>query len=146
MSGEFWAIPLSDGTYACGVVVMAPLRERSASRVMFLAGLLDWWSPRAPTHDAIAAAPCLAQAKLHVEGIGFYGGNVLGVLGPGSVPILPWLFRGARMPENSHVYLGLSPQREQRPSDDELPVISTWGYDFARLVAERNFGVNPAKS
>ena len=107
-----------------------------ASRVLFLAGLLDWHSTVAPSPAAIAGAGCLAQAKLHYEGIAYLGSKILGVR---TEPLEPWYFRGANHPENSHVLRGLDLLRPQLADDDCLPVISVWGYNVPRILAEKRF-------
>ena len=48
-------------------------------RVYFVGGLADWIGSEPPSHDAIAGAPVLAQAKMHVEAISRTGGAVLGM-------------------------------------------------------------------
>jgi hypothetical protein len=146
--GEFWAIRLSDDSYSCGVVVSPAPSSAKATRVLFLAGLLDWRSPKPPTPAAIAGSECFAQAKFHYEGIGAFGGKILGVRPAASAPLEPWTFRSARVAEGSYIQKGLELVRPQTDSDDQLSVISVWRYDFPRLLAEKRFqiGVPPNKS
>ena len=63
-AGQFWAVPLSDGRFACGRVLDVP-RELDlhvpVARTMFLAGLLDWVGDTPPTAAAIAGAGLLAH-------------------------------------------------------------------------------------
>lgn len=138
-AGQFWALPLSDGTFGCGRVVEVPPAETRKSRVEFLAGVLDWHSTVVPTSDSIAGARCLKQGHAHIRAITRTGGEILGYRDLADDGIEPWIFRSADFWKNSQVTRGLIPVRPQTPSDNDLPVLSTWGYDVARLVAEARF-------
>jgi hypothetical protein len=138
-AGQFWALPLSDGTFGCARVIEVPPVEFRRSRVEFLAGVIDWHSNVAPTSDSIAGARCLKQARAHIRAITRTGGAILGFRDLAHDRIDPWLFRGAEVWINSQVFQGLTPVRAQTPGDDELPVLSTWGYNFARLIAEKRY-------
>jgi hypothetical protein len=110
--------------------------------MMFLAGLLDWHSPELPTSNSIAGATCLRQSQVHIRAITRTGGKILGFRELSADRIKPWLFRGAEFWRNSQVHLGLIPVRAQTPGDNRLPVLSTSGYDVARLLAEDRFVTN----
>ena len=78
-AGQFWAIPLSDGRFACGRV-LAVQREPDpyimvGTRALF-AGLLDWVGDRPPDAEAIAGAPLIAQGFAHIKAITTTGGEV----------------------------------------------------------------------
>ena len=76
--GQFWALPLSDGRYGCGRVMVVPAFGPK-DRVHFVAGLAGWIGSGLPTEDSIAGAPVLEQAKVHIETIAKTGGSVLGI-------------------------------------------------------------------
>jgi hypothetical protein len=139
LPGQFWALPLSDGTFGCARVIEVPSVEARRSRMEFLAGVLDWHSTERPTADAIVGASCLAQGHVHLRAIIKTGGEILGFRDLSVDRIEPWLFRGAQFWKNSHVYRGLTPVRPQRPDDNDLPVLPTWGYGVARAIAEARF-------
>ena len=139
IAGQFWALPLSDGTFGCGRVIEVPPAEVRTSRVTFLAGVLDWHSAVAPTSDSIAGARCLDQGQAHIRAITRTGGEILGFRDPAEDGIEPWLFRGAHFWKNSQVFRGLVPVRPQTPKDEELPVLSTWGYNVPCVRAESRF-------
>jgi hypothetical protein len=139
IAGQFWALPLSDGTFGCARVIEVPSSENRRSRVEFLAGVLDWHSTELPTADSIAGAPCLRQGHAHVRAITRTGGEILGFRDLAADGIEPWLFRGAEFWRNSQVFRGLTPLRAQTPDDDNLPVLSTWGYNVPCVVAEARF-------
>jgi len=105
----------------------------------FLGGVLNWHSNKAPTVDSIVGSQCLKQGRAHIRAITRTGGMILGVRELASDGIEPWLFRGAQFWRNSKVYRGLTPIRPQTKDDDDLPVLSTWGYDVPRLFADAHF-------
>src|SRR5207249_4407542 len=137
--GQFWAIPLSDGSFACGRVVQLKPPGGTGSRVMFLAAVLDWHRDSPPTAESIAGAKCLDQGHAHLKVITETGGCILGHRPLESDNIEPWEFRGAMVHVNSYVYKGLEPVRQQQPADKCLPVLDTWGYRVPEAIAERHF-------
>ena len=78
MPGQFWAIPMSDGRFACGRVLRVDRDRAFGARTMFVAAVLDWVGDEPPTVDSIAGAPVLAVGIAHVQVIGDNGGTVLG--------------------------------------------------------------------
>jgi hypothetical protein len=49
------------------------------------------------------------------------------------------LFRGAEFWKNSQVHRGQTPVRLQTPDGNDLPVLGTWGWEVARVIAETRF-------
>ncbi len=139
--GQFWALPLSDGTFGCGRVIEVPPPTHRINSMCFLAGVLDWHDAEVPTSGSIAGARCLAQGEAHIWAITRTGGTVLGLRDLVADGIKPWLFRGAEYNRNSSVLMGCIPLRQQAPEDIELPVLATWGYRFAVRVIEERFGI-----
>ena len=75
--GDYWAVPLADGRYACGRVMAVPAfgpRDRKG----IVVGLMDWVGAAPPTSDAIAGCVVVAEAKARFEAIVNTGGAVLG--------------------------------------------------------------------
>lgn len=139
LAGQFWALPLSDGTFGCARVIEVPPAETRYSRMEFLAGVLDWHSTVAPTSDSIAGARCLDQGHAHIRAITRTGAEILGFRAIEADGIEPWLFRGAEFWKNSQVTRGFVPVRPQTAADDDLPVLSTWGYNVPCVIAEARF-------
>ena len=135
MPGQFWALPLSDGSFGCGRVI----ELEAGSRVSFLAAVLDWHGDVPPTSEAIAGAKCLDQGGAHIKAITQTGGSILGHRPLELDNIEPWLFRGAQFHANSYVHRGLHPLRQQLATDEALPVLSIWGYLVPVVTAERHF-------
>ena len=137
--GQFWSVPLKDGSFACGRVIQAAPALPGASRVVFLAALLEWHGATEPDENNIALAKCIAQGKAHIKTIKETGGAVLGLRPLECDGVEPWLFRGARGHQNSYVSYGLEPKREQEEGDQDLPILSVWGYKYIQALAEHRF-------
>ena len=137
--GQFWAIPLSDGSFGCGRVIELKPPQDVGARTMFLAAVLDWRDDQVPTSDAIAGAKCLAQGQAHLKVITETGGRILGHRPLELDQIEPWEFRGAACHTNSNVHRGLRALRPQEPTDRSLPVLSTWGFGVPVIIAEGQF-------
>jgi hypothetical protein len=139
LPGQFWAIPLSDGSFGCGRVLQLKPPGGIGARTMFLAAVLDWHADVPPTSEAIEGARCLKQGEAHLKAITQTGGRVLGHRPLELDNIEPWEFRGAESHVNSYLYKGLQPLRPQQPADECLPVLSTWGFRMPVVLAEAYF-------
>jgi hypothetical protein len=137
--GQFWAIPLSDGSFGCGRVIELKTPGTVRARTIFLAAVLDWHSNQPPSFDAIARAKCLDQGEAHLKVVTKSGGCILGHRPLELDDIEPWEFRGAESHVNSHVLRGSHIVRPQEPTDGSLPVLSTWGYRVPTIIAEARF-------
>jgi hypothetical protein len=137
--GEFWAVPLADGSFACGRVLQSAPQYPGASRVLFLAALLDWHSQSEPTQDSIAGAGVLAQGKAHVKAVRESGGAILGRRELTADGLEPQYFRSGLGDPKGQVLFGLEPIRPVRTSDESLPTLSLWGYSYIRALAEHTF-------
>ncbi|MFT5420073.1 MAG: hypothetical protein ACI9D5_000814 [Candidatus Endobugula sp.] len=116
--GQFWAIPLSNGEYGCGIVVakLASLHDHSKIETrLFLAALINWHGEQLPIPEEIQNLEILEVGAAHVKTILTTGGVVLGKA----------KFRG----------LGNNP----RVKTDE---INTFGYSVLKVVAEKRFVKN----
>ena len=147
-AGQFWAIPLSNGRFACGRVLDVPrvddLHVPVNSR-MFLAGLVDWSGTEPPSGDRIAGSGLVEQGFAHIKAILTTGGEILG-----SRPLV--LDRIVPMRWRSHVaggtvwtFEGAQRLRPATDADRDLPVMGTWGYSVIKLLAEERF-VGPARA
>ncbi len=146
-AGQFWAIPLASGRFACGRVLAVPEPGTDdllpPGRRMFMAALMDWSSSEAPTEDAIAGAGVIANGMAHIKTIHATGGEILGFrdLALDDTRGLPTVSH--RMGGTVYVYEGAT--RLRPATDDEretLPVRSTWGFQVIKRLAEHWFGDN----
>lgn len=67
--GQFWAISLESGKYACGRVIELAPKGEIGSNTLFLAGLMDWISDEPPTFDSIAGHNIFKQGTVHIKTI-----------------------------------------------------------------------------
>lgn len=66
--GQFWAIPLSNGRFACGRVIQVPPAERKDTRG-FLAGLMDWSGSQPPVSENLTGCRTIKQGEVHIRAI-----------------------------------------------------------------------------
>jgi hypothetical protein len=74
--GQFWAVPLADGRFACGRVLAKPA-DFSPQR-SFVAGLMDWVGTKPPTASDLAGRGVLDSGGAHIVTILDHGGEILG--------------------------------------------------------------------
>jgi hypothetical protein len=132
--GDFWSVPLQDGTFACGRVIELPPKGRPGAKVSFLGGLLQWRNDAPPTAIAIASAPVIEQGVMHILSITTTGGEVLGHRPLALDKIEPF-----EMICGDTIQRGFTPVRPWKKSDNELlPTFSTWGYNVIWLKAHKH--------
>jgi hypothetical protein len=143
-AGQFWAVPLSDGRFACGRV-LASLRDNTDPLLMggtrlLLVGLMDWVGSDAPTSDDLAGSELVAQGMAHIKAIQETGGVILGyrdlaldnIVGLREVTHrgggVVYLYEGARR---------LRPATREEAAN--LTLLSTWGFKVIERLAEWRF-------
>jgi hypothetical protein len=141
LPGQFWAIPLSDGRFACGRVIALKIRsDGSLDSRGFLAGLLDWVGDSPPTSDGIAGRPTIDQGGVHIKTIEHTGGALLGHRPLKPDGIEPDLFLSESPGRNCRLQRGFKTLRRATPREQrKLPVFSTWGYAVIQGIAEKHF-------
>ena len=145
-AGQFWAVPLSGGRFACGRVLDVPRQpdiHAPVSTKMFLAGLLDWVGGSPPTAGSIAGAELLAQGFAHIKVITTTGGEVLGHRMLEADGITPAVWRSHEGGGTVWLYAGARRLRPATAADRDLPVMGTWGYSVVSVLAENHFGGRP---
>lgn len=115
--GQFWAIPLRDGRYACGRVMAVPAFGPT-DRVGVVVGLIDWCGDSPPSADDIAGCAVLEQAKSRFEAISNTGGEVIG-----------------ERPLDADKLTAVDPNDYSVGSKQTV-----WGWATIREYAERRFG------
>lgn len=111
--GQYWSIPLSNGNYACGVVLAKLTTNDKVENRTFYAALLDWSSNKPPLEEEISWCQYLEKGALHIKAISEINSPILGQCS----------FKD--MPQNPSEYL-----------DD----IHTFGYSYLNALAEKHFG------
>jgi hypothetical protein len=140
--GQFWAVPLSDGRFACGRVLDVPHEPDVhvlVSTKTFLAGLLDWVGDAPPTAGSIAGAGLFAQGFAHIKAITTTGGEVLGQRDLEADDIVPAAWRSHEGGGTVWVYEGARRLRAATAADRALPLMTTWGYSVISVMAEGAF-------
>lgn len=137
--GQYWAIPISNGRFACGRVMQLNTPEIPTKSRTFFGGLHDWVRTKPPSPDSIARASFVAFGVMHIRAITTTGGAVLGVH-PLQADAIPKLL-SAHGGSGTMLLHGADPIREARPEEwGTLPVLGFWGYNFIRELAESRFG------
>lgn len=139
VAGDFWGVRLSDGRFACGRVLQTVGEELPLKKQSFFGGLHDWVGDLPPT--SVAATTALLEfGTMHVKAIRETGGAVLGnvplMVGEPEIPQLMDSFGGPA----AVVLKGAKFERAARREEwGKNPVLSYWGYDAIKVLAERRF-------
>src|SRR6476469_9439644 len=76
--GQYWAVPLPDGRFACGRVVQVGCSTIPTPSRAFFGGLHHWIGAAVPSAEDIAGRPIVAWGVMHIRAIANLGGEVLG--------------------------------------------------------------------
>lgn len=141
-AGQFWAVPLVDGRFACGRVIRLMLKQDGkVDARRFLAGLLDWVGTQPPTSDAIAGCRTVEQGGVHIKTVLETGGSILGYRPLEADGIEPDLFLSHSFGPGCMLQRGFEIVRPATAKEQaELPTFSTWGYMVIQILAEKKFG------
>lgn len=137
--GQFWAVPLSDGRFACGRVAQLGGTQVPAPTRCFFAALQDWIGESPPTAEALAGGRILRWGVMHIRAITRTGGAILGErpLAADGI-VLPQLVT-ARLGHGVQLLEGANDVRlATREEMQTLPVITYWGLDVIRVAAEHH--------
>lgn len=143
-TGQFWAVPLSDGRFGCGRVLCVPSPSDPQPSLylntrIFLAGLMDWSGDEPPTARAIAGCKLLEQGRVHVAAVTDTGSKILGQRDlelDGLSGLLQVTHRGGG---TAWLYEGGKRLRAATGEERQtLPVMSVWGRRVIVLLAERH--------
>ena len=110
--GQIWPIPLSNGKYACGVVLAKLKRGNNIESRSFYAALLNWCSEVPPNAENILVNGFLKKGALHIKAISNVGSEIIGTV---EIPDLP-----------------------TNPTEYTDNIV-TMGYNVLSVVAEKNF-------
>ena len=108
--GDFWALPLADGSFGAGCVVGDCIRGSKKHTRLFIAGVVAWQGQEPPNVTDVKDRPVIAHAFAHIKTITSSGGCIIG--------------RG-------QIYFGDLPNSAVSLS---LP---TWGYGMPTILADR---------
>jgi hypothetical protein len=142
--GDFWALPRTDGTFACGRVLQVTGDQLVSPTRAFFGGLLDWVGSSPPTGNAIARASLLDVGIMHIKAILSTGGKVLG-----NRPLelddlkIPTLLSAMGGPDTLLLQGVVSVRPATRAEWGTLPVLSYWGFDFISQLADARLPLKP---
>lgn len=127
--GDFWAVPIGGGHFGCGRVIQLKPSGGTGSRVMLLAGLINWLGTSCPTADSIANHRTIAQGQIHLRSIWETGGEIHGYRSIDDDGIEPDRFLSESPGKNCMLQSGYEIVRRANPDEQRtLNVLSTWGY------------------
>ena len=110
LRGQYWAIPLPDGTFGAGCVVGHYVADGKRSTRTFIAGVVGWNGPLPPRTPDLAGCGVLDHGFAHIRVITRSGGRILG---------------------SADISL------EALPTEAESASISTWGYGVPAILAAK---------
>lgn len=113
--GQFWAVPLKQGGFGCGVVLAKLLRKGKIDTRLFFVGLLDWFGEEQPTINHIKGANIIETGAAHIKTITETGGAIIG---------------------SGYNVVGIEKEIENSDS------IHTWGYNVITKLAGKYATVN----
>jgi hypothetical protein len=133
--GDFWAIPLRDGRFACGRVVELLPQGMPGARVALLGGLLDWQGSSEPTGESIAGGSFLAQGIMHIRSITTTGGSISGHRDFSLDSLGSWTFICGNKIQRGFRFV--------RPwcldDNKHFTSLSWWSYDLIQIKANQYF-------
>jgi hypothetical protein len=138
-SGEFWGVPLRDGSFGCGRVLQPAAGYPGASRVTFYGALLNWHGQQHPTEQAISGCKCIAQGKMHIKSLKNFGSPILGWRPLDIEEISPAIVLSGLGDPSGMVMRGIEPIRVRTKADADLPSQSFWGIGYIMALAEHRF-------
>lgn len=135
--GQFWGIPLKNGTFACGRVLSFSIDERGRRHTWyFLAGLIDWSGVVPPTAESIAGKKVIAFGSAHMDAILDHGRKILGYRSLDADSAQPDL-----LIVGEELCLGLEYVREATNKDRlSYPACPDWSQHGILEEAEKLFG------
>jgi len=139
--GDFWALPLSDGTFGCGRVLQTQGDRLAGPRRLFFGGYLDFRDDEPPDFESIAGAHLVDCGQMHIKAIVESGGAVLGNRPLELDGVEPPLLLDAGLGPRT-LLRGVQTVRPVSPDDlGKYPTLETWGYRVVVLVTEHHFGI-----
>ncbi|EMO86935.1 immunity 26/phosphotriesterase HocA family protein [Leptospira noguchii] len=135
--GQFWAIPLYNGKFACGrVIEVHPFETK-----MFLAGLMNWIGEVVPKENDLAGKQTIKQGQVHIKTIYETALNkeILGSRNLYLDNIQSYFFKSQDGYQlgSSKLMKGYEEIRSLTKDESDLYLtFSTWGYDVIRVLAE----------
>ena len=113
--GQFWGIPLVDGTFGAGCVVGLATQTNKLNSRVFIAGVVAWHGDCTPSVKDLSGRTVYAHAFAHIKAITYQGGCIIGC---------------ADIQFNS------------LPISAESLTLDTWGYRLPQILAAKFAAAN----
>lgn len=140
IAGEFWAVPLPDGRFACGRILQLQGSEIPTPSQAYFGGLQNWVGKNLPTSESIAGSEIIAFGVMHIKAITELGGEVLGYRTLEFDKIkLPTLLSALGGPSTKVLCGANAIRNAARVEWGKWPVLEFWGCDFIVQVAVEHF-------
>lgn len=139
--GNIISLPLSNGFYACGVVLQFDYSTGKRNRTSFIIGLLDWTSQNIPTSETISSSSVIEHGQVHVKTIGETNSEIIGLLSKDLFEIPLSLDQAPS--KDCHLRQGFEILRlASTEEQSKYSVFKTLGYNVFRILAEKHFVKN----
>jgi hypothetical protein len=135
--GQFWAVPLAKGRFACGRVLQLGGSEVPIKTRAFFGGLQDWIGNDPPTRESIAGTRIAHFGVMHIKAITETGGEILGLRPPELDGIVLPELHSARV-FSAKLLVGADAVRDAREDEwGTRPVLVYWSYGFIEQLGEQ---------
>jgi hypothetical protein len=135
--GDFYYIPLSNGNYACGRLLLIEKKSGRKTKSI-LVGLHDWSGRNHPTKEDIHECTIIEQGVMHINSIGHVGGEVIAHKPLDEDDLKPLLQFEAGYLLDGFENMGKLPVEDYKKYSRR----STYGLNVIRLLAEKRFVKN----
>jgi hypothetical protein len=139
--GQFWAIPIPGGRFACGRVLQLGGDQIPTPSRGFLGGLQDGVGSSEPSAESIEGHGILDVGVMHIRAITNLGGRVLGhrALHLDSIE-LPILLSAMGGPGAKVLRGAMSVRLAEQAEWGMYPFLGYWGWDYIQILAKHKLG------
>ena len=142
--GHFWPIQLSNGKYACGIVLDVPLDKNGYNTRNIYAGLLSWTNSSKPTVQDLESSSLkiIDQGHAHIKTITIQSESIVGLIDLRKNNLeINMVVDSQTYSINSIVLKGFEIIRKATIRDHtDLKTKSSWGYSVIIISANRLLG------
>jgi hypothetical protein len=146
LPGFFWPIKLSNGNYACGIILDVPEDKKLYGTKSIYVGLLDWTSKIKPTGQSLELnrLKLVGQGHVNIKTIINQGEAIEGYIDIEKNNLKIELnVSNSHYSPDSHILKGFNIIRHSTKEDHKkLKNKSTWGYSVIVNMANKLFVVN----
>jgi hypothetical protein len=134
--GQYWAVPLPNGRFACGRVIQIGAGAIPTPSRAFFGGLQEWLGMEPPTGESIAGSKIIEWGVMHIRAITETGGEILGERALDRDGIVPpqqlssWGGPGTQLLRGAEP-VGIASAEQW----GKLPALGYWGTDFIEQLA-----------